>query len=95
VFTAMPNIPFLSADGQMMVWYPGCRLAKVVKPVCESISSTNMTAPVGMAAAHLDIVDDEQDLVPSHSPASSDSQLSGATLIPPSPCTVSTMTAAT
>ena len=52
--TAMPNIPsfvFRSASGQMMVWYSGCRSAKVVKPACESMSSTSMTPPFGMAEA--------------------------------------------
>ena len=45
---AIPNIPVLSADGQTMAWYPGCWLAKVAKPPCESMSSTSMIPPTGV-----------------------------------------------
>ena len=50
---AMPKCPSPSAAGQMMVWYPGCRRAKVAKPSCVLMSSTSMTLPGGIAAAPL------------------------------------------
>ena len=43
--------PVSVPDGQMMVWYPGCRSAKIVKPMFESMSSTSITPPIGMAEA--------------------------------------------
>src|SRR5262245_48828363 len=43
--TAIPNIEDLSACGQTIVRYPGCRLAKLAKPACIEMSSTSMTPP--------------------------------------------------
>ena len=48
---AMPNIPILSPDGQMMVAYSGCFLGKVANPSCVLMSSTSITPPGVIALA--------------------------------------------
>jgi hypothetical protein len=44
-------MPSWSADGQMMVWYSGCFLAKIPNPSCVFTSSISMTPPGPIADA--------------------------------------------
>jgi hypothetical protein len=51
VFTAIPNMPLLSAAGHTMVSYSGCRATNSSNPSCEPMSSASSTPPRGIEDA--------------------------------------------